>query len=88
MLEICKKLTPIKHSAANIAQIEEEEKQDIIVTRYKKVTTYNEDGSWTTKREPQKINLTKKINETKKLIKTEQAAALEKLAELEKIMSK
>lgn len=59
---------------------------DIIVTRYTQKTTYNKDGSYTVKREPQQVNITKKMNESKKLIKKDTAA--EKLAELEKIFTK
>lgn len=60
--------------------------KDIIITKYKNETTYNEDGSRTEKRVPVKVNITKKVNETAKLVKEQTAA--EKLAELEKIFTK
>lgn len=63
-----------------------EKNRDVIVTKFQYKTTYNEDGSFTTKRVPTMVNITKKMNEQKKLIKKDTAA--EKLAELERIFSK
>ena len=60
--------------------------EDIIVTKYTAQTVYNDDESYTVKKIPKKVNLTKKINESKKLIKKDTAA--EKLAELEKIFTR
>lgn len=67
-------------------EIKTDQNRDIIVTKYQNQTVYNEDGSFTVKRIPTKVNITKKINESKKLIKKDTAA--EKLAELEKIFTK
>lgn len=62
------------------------EQRDIIITKYKETTIYNEDGSILTKKEPVQVNITKKVNETKKMIKN--YTAEEKLAELEKVFTK
>lgn len=68
----------------------EEEKafdpKDIIVTKHQTQIIYNKDGSYTTKRIPKLVNVTKKVNESKKLIKRD--AAMEKLKELEEIYTK
>lgn len=61
---------------------------EIITTRYKEQRVYNDDGTVTLKRVPERINITKKVNETKKLIKEEHAKTIEKLAELEKALQK
>lgn len=60
--------------------------KDIIITKYDKKTTYNEQGDMIIKRIPIKVNITQKVNETAKLIKEQ--TATEKLAELEKIFAK
>ena len=67
-------------------EIPEYKQKDIIITKYKNETTYNEDGSKTVKRVPVMVNITKKVNETAKLVKEQ--TATEKLAELEKIFTK
>ena len=62
------------------------EEKDIIITKFKKETKYNDDGSETIIRIPVKVNITKKVNETAQIIKEQ--TATEKLAELEKIFTK
>lgn len=56
---------------------------DIITVKFVEKTVYNEDGSKTVKRIPEKVNITKKVNESKKLIKN--YTAEEKMAEIERI---
>lgn len=82
MLQASKKFT----EEINKKSLPAKAKEDTIIYRAKNVTTYNDDGSVTIKREYQPINLTKKINETAKLVKQQTAA--QKLAELEKILQK
>ena len=60
--------------------------KDVIITKYEKKTTYNEEGDMIIKRIPVKVNITKKVNETAKIIKEQTAA--EKLADIEKIFTK
>lgn len=65
---------------------EEAQIEDIIITKYEKQITYDEEGNKIEKRIPVKVNITRKVNESAKLIKEYKAE--EKLAEIEKIFSK
>jgi hypothetical protein len=69
-----------------IIDMEEAQIDDIIITKYEKQITYDEEGNKIEKRIPIKVNITRKVNESAKLIKEYKAE--EKLAEIEKIFSK
>lgn len=81
MIEIEKKRKRIILKKDNLEQLKS---KDIIITSHRNQTTYNEDGSFTTKRIEDKINLTKRINESAKLIKSTNTTE-EKLKKIEQI---
>jgi hypothetical protein len=81
MLEVEKR----PKTATNLEKPVERKTEDIIVTKYETVVTY-ENGAKIERRKPKKVNVTKLVNETKKLIKMQTAE--EKLAELEKVFTK
>ena len=72
-------------TATKLEKPTERKTEDIIVTKYETVVTY-ENGAKIERRKPKKVNVTKLVNETKKLIKAQTAE--EKLAELEKVFTK
>lgn len=81
MLEVEKR----PKNGTKIEKYEVKKPEDIIVTKYETVITY-ENGAKIERRKPKKVNVTKLVNETKKLIKAQTAE--EKLAELEKVFTK
>ena len=67
----------------NCRKLDTKKYPEIITVKYVEKTIYNEDGSLTIKRIPEKVNITRKVNESKKLIKT--YTDEEKMAEIERI---